>query len=487
MEVKHTWLWLPALFFLVLAGWALTSPTGSSPDDDFHLTSIWCSDGEQPGRCVFLADDTRSVPAAVVDAASCYAFKPEVSAGCVTGLPDAFVVTDRANDVQNLYPTLFYRAMSLLVGPDVERSVLVMRLMNALIASVLLGFALRLAPVAVRSAVIVTVVVGYLPLGLSLIPSTNPSSWAITGIMMLAVFGLTLLHRTDWRSPVTWLVGALTVFSAVLAIGSRVDAMAYAVITAIVILIYSGWRQARLVWPAVVILAFICLGAITSYLTFGTPGGAEPMGEQPQTAGLFTTNLLYLPALVQGVVGGWSLGWNDTAMPPLVPIVGILVLGALTYRGLSDVRARRGLAILVSAAMVFAIPLTFLQREGLGVGEVVQPRYILPLVLLTVLMLTLGNTVEDPLPISASVATVLWISLSTSAVLAFWAYAHRYVIGADYPLVVVDLPIEWSSSSGIPFGWTVLITAFASIAFIGGGLTAVHRLASFARHVSEKN
>ena len=48
---RWAWVWLPVAFFVMCAGWALTSPPGSSPDDDFHLTSIWCAAGTQDGRC----------------------------------------------------------------------------------------------------------------------------------------------------------------------------------------------------------------------------------------------------------------------------------------------------------------------------------------------------------------------------------------------------------------------------------------------------
>ena len=36
---------------LTLSGWALSSPIGSSPDDDFHLPSIWCGQGFRDGLC----------------------------------------------------------------------------------------------------------------------------------------------------------------------------------------------------------------------------------------------------------------------------------------------------------------------------------------------------------------------------------------------------------------------------------------------------
>ena len=36
--------------FVTGATWALSSPAGSSPDDDFHLPSIWCGWGSRTWR-----------------------------------------------------------------------------------------------------------------------------------------------------------------------------------------------------------------------------------------------------------------------------------------------------------------------------------------------------------------------------------------------------------------------------------------------------
>ena len=38
---------VPLLAILALACWALASPVGSSPDDNFHLASIWCAGGNE--------------------------------------------------------------------------------------------------------------------------------------------------------------------------------------------------------------------------------------------------------------------------------------------------------------------------------------------------------------------------------------------------------------------------------------------------------
>ena len=54
MAETTTWLrwWrvaLPLALLVVFGSWAVTSPVGASPDDDYHLSSIWCAGGEQSG------------------------------------------------------------------------------------------------------------------------------------------------------------------------------------------------------------------------------------------------------------------------------------------------------------------------------------------------------------------------------------------------------------------------------------------------------
>ena len=56
----------PLAILLALLSWGLSSPPGSSPDDDYHLASIWCAAGEVDGRCEAATDpDERFVPPGV--------------------------------------------------------------------------------------------------------------------------------------------------------------------------------------------------------------------------------------------------------------------------------------------------------------------------------------------------------------------------------------------------------------------------------------
>src|SRR5262245_53254713 len=79
--------WGALAVLLALGCWALASPVGASPDEDFHLGSIWCAQGIEAGRCEQgPTAQSRLVPADVARA-TCYAFKPETSAACQTNPP----------------------------------------------------------------------------------------------------------------------------------------------------------------------------------------------------------------------------------------------------------------------------------------------------------------------------------------------------------------------------------------------------------------
>lgn len=473
---RWSWAWLPVAFFVMCAGWALTSPPGSSPDDDFHLTSIWCAAGTQAGRCEEVPGQLlqRSVPAAVVNAEKCFAFDPAVSAGCVESIPDEMVATDRVNETAGLYPRLYYRTMAVFVGPDVERSVLMMRLFNAALASLLLALLIRVAPAGIRRATLLAVTVTFIPLGLFVVSSTNPSGWSLVGLTLYWAFALSLMHRRDWRNRRTWLVAAASVLTGLMAAGSRVDAAAFVVLASALVLVLAGPSRWRSAWPSTAVVAAVTVYAGLSYLLQGTPAGeSETMGTAARGAGLLLTNAVYLPVLFQQAVGGGALGWNDTILPPLVAVVGTLALGAIAYCGLSVMTRRKAVAASLSAVALVAIPLLFLQKEGLGVGEVVQPRYLLPLITLLIGVLCLGPRVGAPLVMNRTPALVLAVGLSATAVLAYWANAHRYFAGTDFGLFDPKIDPAWLSATGVPLWLTTLMTAAASVVFVSGVLVFV--------------
>ena len=192
------------------------------------------------------------------------------------------------------------------------------------------------------------------------------------------------------------------------------------------------------------------------------------MGTTDAGAGLFLTNLVYLPTLFQGIVGGWNLGWNDTLMPPFIPVIGTVVVGALLYRGLQEPTARKLVTVALAAGALVAVPIVFLQSQRLGVGEVVQPRYLLPLLTLLLGVVSLGPRLGRPLRLAATPAIIIAVGLTLSALLAFWANAHRYFAGNGFGLFDPKVDPAWTTSSGIPLLVIVVINVLATAVYVSG-------------------
>ena len=166
---------IPALaFFLMGATWALASPPGSAADDDYHLSSIWCAWGNSETCVVGPNADSVFVPESVALAGQCYNFEYEIGGVCTKTLTRSLVATDRFNT--GSYPSLFYSVMRAFVGPDVERSVVMMRIANTALCSVILALALSVVHSGARQGIVVAWLTCLVPIAIFFIPSTNPSS-----------------------------------------------------------------------------------------------------------------------------------------------------------------------------------------------------------------------------------------------------------------------------------------------------------------------
>ena len=61
MRTRTGWLIYLLAFWVVLVGWAMASPMGSAPDDDYHLASIWCAEGVAADACSDEGVDAQSL------------------------------------------------------------------------------------------------------------------------------------------------------------------------------------------------------------------------------------------------------------------------------------------------------------------------------------------------------------------------------------------------------------------------------------------
>jgi len=453
-------------FVFVGWSWAFASPVGSSADEDFHLTSTWCAWSDHES-CV--GTETAGVVLVPQKVAQANCFATEVNARCTRLLTDELVESSRINSSTGGYPPIFYTVMRAFVGPDVVRSVLVMRMVNVLVAAVLLGLALAITPVIIRRAVAVLWMVTLIPVGVFFIASVSPSSWAITGLGLFWAFLWAAVRLPKHARGQRVGSALLAVVALVLALGARADAVYVAALSVLVVLVME-FRRVRSaftpLWLAVGLGLFaLALGALawifrignylTQYsLTFPS-GNAE--ADQPNPV---VKTLLELPAFVAGIFGGqepWTQREGDSdwdaagyswhgfsygvgALNVINPSIAAVLAGAsvagVVFVGLGRYGKRKLVALSVLGVAFVAQIIVMRALVGFGAGWsggiqwAIQPRYLLPLAMVTVAVAVVSFPATRPFLSRAQVA-LLAMALSVAAVTSLMATTARYVHGQD--------------------------------------------------------
>lgn len=442
--------------------WAVNSPVGASPDDDFHLASIWCEFGTREGVCEEIDESPRTVnvPAQVADSSACFRFSEGSSGACTESITGTSTNVTRINDGE--YPRVFYSTMALLVGSDVTTSVIVMRLFNVLAGALLLFGALTLTQVTVRRAFTLAFVAVISPLAIFLVASTNPNGWTILGAAFYWVFLYTWLTADSTTSrlrSVLLLLGIIA--SAVMLVGSRADGAVVAVVSTIsvgVLVLRNADRIAWVRWlPAVItVIASVAVVLGTNQIGMATSGDSEswdPGTQEISPVALFIHNVQNIPTLLLGAVGGSPLGWLDTAIPAVVVFTGALMLGAIALIGTMDFWWRKAIAVILMLGVTLGPPMVVLQANNHFAGQAVQARYLLPGLVVFLGMLLLFRSAR-PWPISSVFRWTFVVLLTFSSTVAFWSNAMRY-----------SLPDGWSLVSGLAPVTLTLIALIASGVF----------------------
>lgn len=481
---KIRWVWLaPVLALVALSAWAFASPIGAGPDDDYHLVSIWCANGGsedcQPGS----EDSSRIVPDTFPDIA-CYAQHEERSATCQQYVWDNWDGRDREVKRGNFvgeYPPIYYSVMRLFVGPDIQVSALTMRIVNAII---FVGLATALCVLLPRwrgQNLLWGWLVTLVPLGMFLVASNNPSGWAVTGV---GTAFLALLGWFESTGSRRWALAVVFIVGVVMAGGSRGDAAVYAAgatITATIIAFPSvrgWWKFAWLPGLGLALAIFLfTLSGQTGVVNsgFGDGGtatipipGADGQEAELRGLALAAYNLLMLPLLWTGVWGTWALGWLDTQLPAIVPWSAVSAFVVVVFAGLGRLSWRKAIATAGVLLVLIALPVHVLTTGGDKVGANLQPRYLLPLIVLLTLVLLVDTSRRGFAFTRIQTFTIL-AALAVANLVALQVNIRRYVTGADQQGFNLDEGAEWWWV-GFPLGPTA-VWIIGALAF--GGLLAV--------------
>lgn len=453
---------VPVLLFLTLAAWAFASTVGSSPDDNFHLASIWCGWGLREGLCEDSGDPaTRLVPAALIDA-SCYMFDSSVSGACwepgVSGMDEATWLNS-----QSLYPPVFYATMSIFASPDVQTSVLAMRLANALFGVAFVSTVFFALPRFARPALLVSFLATTVPLGLFLLASTNPSSWALisAGTVWICTYGAL---RAEGRRQI--LLCVLSVAGVLLGAGARADAATFAVFGIALGWLLGAQRGRPYLFPGIAAAISVVTCVILFLSASQGDSATAGLGINEETLSLsgHIANLLGIPGLWYGVFGSVALGWLDTSMPQLVPVLAFGAFCASVAIGVRMVGRRRGIALALATAALWITPFVLLARSNVDVADYfIQPRYILPLMILLLGVASLAPRAEYEW--SASRVVIVGSALTIAGSLALHVNMRRYTTGADQPAIDPGSDAEWWWT-GVPAPMVIWILSSASFALV---------------------
>lgn len=450
----------PLALLLSLVGWALSSPAGSSPDEVFHVASIWCAQGEQEDICEPGASDLeRQIPSSIIEM-SCFAFQPEITGACQHRVFE--IDSSNLSPIQHgnwngqVYPPLFYSTLSMFVSPDVSSSILAIRLFNALLVTAMLSITFFALPRENRPILALSAVLSFVPLGMFLFASANPSSWAL----LSAAIVFPILHSIDLvegrrRLVLTSVLGV----GIAIGLGSRADSAIYICLAAVVACLLSKKRSKYLL----VILLVAALVSVVTFFSFGQSSALDGLDDGGPTAGggmgLLWNNLTQLPTLWLGMYT--NLGWLDTAISPSALFAFIFGALGLLFTSIRSAGPRELVSLATVAGALVVIPLYMLQASGATVGAQVQPRYLLPIF---VILLATACVALKSQPTLSKVQLVIIASLVTCGhALALLDQIKRYT-GSDNLLNPAKDSWWWDIAPAGPLViWAIAAAAFGAM------------------------
>ena len=458
---------MAVLLFLTFAAWSMGSAVGSTPDEGYVLTSIWCANTpllkgvDDPvrnapttatGRPIFAKGETCRrdldrpgtvwVSTRVAEPGMCYTSSGIFSAACQKEPEMQLVSTDLLNS--NLYPDIYLKFMNFLVEDDVQRGVVKIRLLNSLIAAVLVVFALIInrrkiinLSIAFLSAVV--------PVGISLISSVNTSSWAIVGT---TVFTLSILSIdvSKLSSKHTVLAVSLSTVGLLIANASRYETKYQLFLIFVFVSLYKYPNKLR----HVLTKRGMKFGAITVFFTFFLLRQfrnnqisellADLSFEKENAIALLITNTINLPLFMTGFFGSWGLGSFDIILVQsawLFPTAAFFITYGSSMFGSSK---RNKLLSIMMIGSLLIIVLMYLQKYFVEIRDMVQPRYFFPLLIGIALTSTANRELifSKPLVISVGLLTAITnsIALRTSI--------RRYVTGQNLGITEsLNSPRDW--------------------------------------------
>ena len=369
---------------------SVSSPIGSSADDNYHLPSIWCSSPDDSVTCKEVDGKFFAPPQINGSNFNCYIIwvdrnvnQYKKTAKCVDNniMGVALAETDYMNQRYSQYPPIFYGLSNIFVDSDYSKSVIMIRIFWGLVFILFLFFAFYLLPQRTFSKIIAVLSLVISPVFVFILCSTNPSSGALISLFFAPIFlHVFLTKKTREDSLLSSILFSLSV---VIGAGSRADAGIF-LITIMVALstLHRNTMKIKsnlllVLINVVFVLYFVLTSGQTSSATKGMNGTSSLF---PFNTDLFFNNVVKLPEFFAGFWGYyWGLGWKFE--PPLnnsYLLFATLTSIFIVFKFYTKLPRSTKKIVSILFLLLALILLFMLQNSGATVGNTVQPRYLLP-------------------------------------------------------------------------------------------------------------
>lgn len=401
---------MAVLLFFLLSTWAISSPVGSSPDESTHLTSAWCLKN-------FKADECTKVPKSIYSAGKCFIYDNEQVATCSSNI-SGFESPSSVNK-----PTIYIKFLTFFLGENINTSVLLMRIANAMIISL---FFLLLTFITNKKNIYITyysLLLTSLPLGFYLIPSISTSSWLI--ILFTILIPLLIKSNNKILNLISFLILVALVFiindsrpeTLVLVVGSILASGIF-----LIELYFNFPLKNKYKFGIILSLNFLYFILLWN--------NSELIKFRPEKITFFET-VSRFQSLIIGIFGGWGLGSLEVTLPGIVFIFNFIIIIILIFLSISSASIINNLAIILNLILVSVIIIFSLYNSNLRVGEWLQPRYFLPL-FYPIIFITIFNLFQFSY---ANFKIIIKIIMPLQ--IFVYSFSHfellkRYTHGADY-------------------------------------------------------
>jgi hypothetical protein len=460
------------LLFMTLAAWSMGSAVGSSPDEDYVLTSIWCGTEGNPPYCRKDLDRANAMILPIMAAEPSLCFRQlgqDYSAKCQESIYDQEISTDTFN--RGYYPDTYFKIGQIFVDSDVESSVVKIRLLNSFLAATLIvvasAFVWKKSPDLLLAWLSVVA-----PVSTYFIASVNTSSWTLIGTTSF-VFAFIGACKNRKHQNVWLPAGVVALFALWFTNSSRYEGK-YVILLLAAAILYSEFAPKNfkltkklipigsLGLPMIYLIYNFMSGFYGQTSVFNDPRVEVSEGITTTANNLFVNNIINLPKFITGFFGSWGLGWFELELPSTVWLFTLqaflLVTSFALIKSSNIYRVTFGaLFAIMCIAILFTNQKTFSK-----VGNEIQPRYFLPFFLGIVIIASANKTERYPNSLVITVAILASISNS----IALRDTIRRYTTGQDVVISKsLNNPIEWWWQFG-PQPETVWLTgtlAFAAL------------------------